>query len=254
MKPYYLLLITVALWLTLSGCARQAKSTQIDLDNFEQQIIGQHSLYFQEDAERLSVQQAMERFASTPVKQGNSPSIALGIGANPAWFSFTLNNPSADPVSLRLAIETPWLDYIDVWLVNDDEVIDQVTGGDHLAYEKRPMPYKVFAFERAYPQGQTQVFIRVETLGPMAVPIKLSSLQAATKDDIGSAYQYGLLYGIMLALALYNFVLYAIIRHRGIWPLQPVPDRFYPQQFVLYRPASRPHYRRFWSLFSRLVG
>jgi hypothetical protein len=48
----------------------------------------------------------------------------------------------------------------------------------------------------------------------MAIPIRISSVEKAVQRDISSAYQYGVLYGIMSALAIYNLVLFALIRKR----------------------------------------
>lgn len=76
------------------------------------------------------------------------------------------------------------------------------------------MAYRYYAFEYAYPPGLTQVIMRVETKGPMALPVQFNSVNHAIARDINSGYQYGALYGIMVALALYNLVLYFFVRRR----------------------------------------
>ena len=55
----------------------------------------------------------------------------------------------------------------------------------------------------------------------MAIPIRFSTLEQSVKHEISNAYQYGLLYGLMLALALYNLVLFVFIRQRqyGLYSL-----------------------------------
>ncbi len=134
---------------------------------------------------------------------------------------FTVNNTSELAQKYRLAVETPWLDYIDTWLVYQGEVIQHIPGGDAFPFEQRPMPYRFYAFEHHFLQGQTEVFIRIETKGPMAMPVKLRSIEKAIDNDIANGYQYGVLYGIMLALALYNLVLFFSIRQKeyGLYSL-----------------------------------
>lgn len=207
--------------LFLNACATSDSNHIIDINDFSSAMVGEHVRFFQESDKRITLAEAIERFTQSDVRQGHSQSIALGIGTSPAWLSFTVHNPSDMAKTMRLAIDTPWLDYIDTYMMHEGEMIAHIRGGDHLPFPKRPMAYRVYAFERPFPPGLTQVYIRAETLGPMAIPIVLSTPSAATANDISTGYQYGLLYGIMFALALYNFVLFVIIRHRefGLYSL-----------------------------------
>ncbi len=91
------------------------------------------------------------------------------------------------------------------------EIVRHVKGGEALPFEQRPMPYKYYAFEHHFGEGVTEVYIRVETLGPMAIPVHLSTEVDAVSRDISQSYQYGFLYGIMSALALYNIVLFFLL-------------------------------------------
>ena len=162
-----------------------------------------------------------KNFYQSNVKKGSSHSISLGIDVAPAWMKFTVNNISELDETYRLSVETPWLDYIDTWLVQDGKVIQHIQGGDAYPYEQRPMAYRFYAFEHSFSSGKTDVYIRIETKGPMAIPIHFSTVKKAINRDIASGYQYGLLYGIMLALALYNLVLYVFIRQKeyGLYSL-----------------------------------
>ncbi|HBF46500.1 MAG TPA: hypothetical protein DDW91_08510, partial [Shewanella frigidimarina] len=102
----------------------------------------------------------------------------------------------------------------DTWLIKEGEVIQQIIGGDAYAFEQRPMQYRFYAFEHEFSPGGTQVIMRVDTKGPMALPVQFSSVDKAISRDIANGYQYGALYGIMIALALYNLVLFVFIRQR----------------------------------------
>jgi diguanylate cyclase (GGDEF)-like protein len=55
----------------------------------------------------------------------------------------------------------------------------------------------------------------------MAIPVYFSSVNNAINRDIASSFQYGILYGIMIALALYNLVLFIFIRQKeyGLYSL-----------------------------------
>jgi len=194
----------------------------IDLSKFEEGTLGKHLIYFQEqNGQKLSIEQAINYFNDKESIQGTSNSISLGIATDPVWLKISVNNPNLEKVAYRLSIETPWLDYIDTWLVKKNQVEAKYSGGDSISYDKRPMPYRFYAFENNYELGTTDIYIRIETLGPMAIPVRFSTIPAAIKRDISAGYQYGILYGVMFALALYNLLLFFMISQKeyGLYSL-----------------------------------
>lgn len=198
-----------------------AQAGEVDLKSFSAGTLGQHVEYFQEVDSALSVQQAQLLFAQGQGVESHRDSLSLGIGVKPVWLRVAINNNTGKVRTYRFAIETPWLDHIDTWLFRGGELIRHVEGGDAIPFEQRPMPYRHFAFEKGFQPGITEIVIRVESLGPMAIPIRFSPKTDAINRDISAAYQYGVLYGAMSALAIYNLVLFAFIRQReyGLYAL-----------------------------------
>ncbi|HSG53683.1 MAG TPA: diguanylate cyclase [Rheinheimera sp.] len=207
----------LSIWLLLVSmqlCFSLPAMGAIDISKFTDDSPGKNISYFQEPDSQLTLQQAQDFFATQQVKQASSNSISLGIGTAPVWLKFSVINPQTSAADYRLAIETPWLDHIDTYLVQHGELIRHVIGGDAVPYAQRPMPYRFYAFEHAFEPGLTEIYIRVESLGPMAVPVRFSTIENAIKRDISTGYQYGVLWGVMSALALYNLVLFIVIRQK----------------------------------------
>lgn len=195
---------------------------QVNLSELTSQAVGKQVRYFLEDEKQpLNLTKAKAIFDRGDVITSTGDSVSLGIGVRPVWLSFYVNNDGMTDAQYRLSVETPWLDYIDTWLVQGNKVHKQVSGGDAIPFYERPMQYRFYAFETDFPQGVTQVFMRVETRGPLAIPVRLSTVDEAQAGDIGAAYQYGILYGIMGSLALYNMILFFMIRRReyGLYAL-----------------------------------
>ena len=184
----------------------------VELQTHRASMIGKDLQYFQEDGTRLSIAQARERFQSGLVKDSSSDAISLGLGVKPVWLKTTIQNIQGSNQAYRFSVETPWLDYVDAFVVKNGSVVQVVSGGDAMAFEERPMQYRYFAFDWVFEKGTTEVYFRVESAGPMAIPIRLAKVEDAIGRDIRQGYEYGILYGIMLALAIYNLVLYLLIR------------------------------------------
>ncbi len=216
------LLLLILITLAVKVIPSLALANTIDLSDFKEETLGQYLDYFQEQKNApLSLIEAIDHFESAEILHGSGNSISLGIGVRPVWLKVSINNKLENTTLYRLSIETPWLDHIDAWLVKDGKVQRHVIGGDAIAYSERPMPYRVFAFETQFSPGITELYFRIESLGPMAIPVRMSTIDYANKRDISSAYEYGLLYGIIAALAIYNIVLFVIIRQKifGLYSL-----------------------------------
>lgn len=216
-----LLLCLVVVLVSLPALALERKQTIIDLSQQKALTAGEYANFFQESSSPLTLEQAIERFDSSPLNMGSGQSLSLGISVSPVWLKVRLQLPEVEDPLYRISVETPWLDHIDAWLVHNGKIIKQVRGGDALAYSDRPMQYRYFAFESLLPVGETTLYMRVETVGPMAIPLYISEAKLATQRDVSSGYQYGFLYGIMFALAIYNLIIYFSIRHReyGLYAL-----------------------------------
>ena len=218
----YVSFFVVAAILLLISFSHVAKAeTAVQIPSFAEGALGKYTRFFQENSGRLSFEEARNYFNISRARKGTTNSISLGIDVDPVWMKININNSSDLEQLYRLSIETPWLDYIDTWLVQDGEVIRHVSGGDAYPFEQRPMQYRFYAFEHEFPQGKTELYIRIEAKGPMAIPVKFSSRQKAIDRDIANGYQYGILYGIMFALAMYNLVLFVFIKQReyGLYSL-----------------------------------
>lgn len=186
----------------------------INLDTHRSLTAGQYVNYFQETDERLSLEQAMQIFDSRPENLGHSQSISLGISVAPVWLKVRLEKNQNPDTLYRFSTETPWLDHIDAWLVHQNQVLEQVYGGDALPYLERPLQYRYFAFESTLPTGTTELYLRVESVGPMAIPLHIAESSLAIERDIANSYHYGFLYGIMVALAIYNLIIFFSIGHK----------------------------------------
>lgn len=200
-----------------------APSPTVDLARFSQGALGPYSRYFQEEQSApLSLEEALERFSTQEIPLSQGDSISLGIGTRPVWLQIPVHNPAGLSMPYRLSIEIPWLDQIEVWMSHPASATPEyVQGGDGVAFEKRPRPSRFFEFETRFTPGVTTITIRIETRGPMAIPIRLVRQDLAKKREVRTAYEFGLLYGLMGGLALYNLTLFLLMGQKefGLYSL-----------------------------------
>ena len=173
--------------------------------------IGEHLEYFTEGDNRITISEAVQLHNEGKFGRWDKPVLSLGIGTNPQWVTFTVRNDHSIEALRRLIIETSWMDSIDIYILKAGQVIGQQKAGDLLRYDERPIEHRFFAFDFTFQPGDSQLFIRVDTPDPMVLPILFGDIQFSIDKNTRDSFSYGLLYGAIVALLIYNLLLYIII-------------------------------------------
>jgi hypothetical protein len=131
------------------------------------------------------------------------------------WVRFRLKN-SSDLELYYLEINYPLLDSIEVYVCEIDIVTCQIKNksGDHERFLLgRDIEFRNFLFRIPIKRNETkEVFLRIQSSGPLIIPLKLWKLEAIFEEMNAQNYLHGAYYGIVLALIIYNLLLYITIR------------------------------------------
>jgi len=177
-------------------------------------LIGEYISVLSETGQKLSLEQVKQAYQQGEFVRWDRAVLSFGIGSAPKWLVFEIENRTEKNISRRLIIENSWLDKADINILHNEQIIRQLHLGDFYPFAERIIEHRFFAFDHDYVQGISQLFIRVETPDPMVLPIYFGTLEDSAKRDVFNSYSYGLLYGIVTALLLYNFILYIQLRLR----------------------------------------
>lgn len=88
----------------------------------------------------------------------------------------------------------------------------QEKAGDSLPFTEKTVEHRFFVFEYNYASGISEVYLRAATPDPMVLPLFFGDKDASAARDVFNGYSYGMFYGIIIALLLYNLLLYISIR------------------------------------------
>ena len=130
------------------------------------------------------------------------------------WFVVPLENNQ--PLSLKrlLLVEPSWLDDIRVTLTDAQGAVQSFNGGDTRPFAVRSKPYRLTNVELTLPPGTSVLVVRIQTRDPFFVNLRLMSDDSFAKFAAGEALYYGLVYGGLLSLLLFNLVLYLSAREK----------------------------------------
>ena len=171
--------------------------------------IGAAVSYFQETGDRLVLEQAVAAHAADRFSPAAAPILNFGIGARPVWLHFSVVNDTGESLPRQLSVETTWLDRVEFYVRQGGRTQAMDQAGDSLPFTHRSVDRRHFVFRHSFAPGRSEVFIRVQTPDPMLVPLYLHSPGQARAHATLQHYSYGALYGFLLALLIYNLMLYA---------------------------------------------
>lgn len=174
--------------------------------------LGQHVEMLQEQGEPYTLEQALAAYDKGMFTPSAMQVIRLPHGSRPHWFTVTLDNSGTQAVQRRLLITNALLDSLLVVHLHNGKLSRQFEGGDYVPYRERPIPHHWFVYDLSLEPGLNQLFIRIASDDPIVMPLYLVPRETAHDKDMFTGYSYGLLYGVIIALLIYNTMIYLSIR------------------------------------------
>ncbi|MEG3190759.1 sensor domain-containing diguanylate cyclase [Lysobacter sp. D1-1-M9] len=207
------LILALASYLLLASGWAQAQGV-MELEAGTSQVsLSTHLQYFHDsdgDADLATVVRRARQQRFLPLPSDNA---AFGFQTGAFWFHADLVNRRADEQRWLLVQEYALSDRLDVYLRYADGHVVHQAGGDHLAFAERSIRYRHPNFWLELPVGEpVDLFVRVRSQSSMQVPLTLFTPTAFTEKSRDAQLGIGLYYGILLALFIYNLVLWLTLR------------------------------------------
>lgn len=158
-------------------------------------------------------QDAWRKLAAGAFEPVPKDKTAFGFQQGAYWFHADVVNRTPDELHWMLVLRFALLDHIDVFVRYPDGRIVQQASGDALPFSARSISYRHPNFRIQLPTDQkVEVLVRTQSQSSMQVPLDLYTPAAFTSLSRDSQFVMGVYYGILLALFVYNLVLWLILR------------------------------------------
>ena len=160
----------------------------------------------------------VRRTANEHFARGATDSLNFGYSDSVWWLRFRLAGDT-QPRELLLDIRFPSLDHVDVYAVQRDargsETLVLKRGGDSLVWAAREVRHRNHVFRLSIPADtELGVYVRVASEGVVTVPVWLWAPAAFAANERDAMTVLGLFYGLVIALFLYNLMLFLALRDR----------------------------------------
>jgi diguanylate cyclase (GGDEF)-like protein len=176
--------------------------------------LGGHLAYLEDPPGTLTLAQVAalppERFT---LEARTNPN--FGLTASSYWLRFSLERDPADARRWYLEVGYPLLDAVELYLPRPRGGFERRIAGDQLPFAQRELHDPTFFMALPPQLGKQPLYVRVQSQSSLTVPLQLLSERAVDELRSHTRLALALLYGAMLALALYNLLLYISTRERA---------------------------------------
>ncbi len=198
----------ICLWLGAGAVSAQAV----------QVVPGQGQLALHETAEVLedpTGQLTLEAVRGQRFAPPTGAVSSFGFKSSAYWFRFTLDNPGAAALQRLLVLRTSWLDTVDLYAPGMDGQAVHRRFGDALPFHEREVDAPHFVVGLPIPPGQHAYYLRITSTQAFMVPMELWELKAFHESDRHWSAYYGMVYGILAVMVLYNAFIWTSTRDRN---------------------------------------
>lgn len=131
------------------------------------------------------------------------------------WTLITLEYSKKYPGTAKRIVEldSPLLDYVDLYIFEQGKLIAHYKTGDKRPSSSRPILSRDFRFPVKLKPGDTvTLLLNIRSSSAIKLPLSLIDPKTLAVEDVNQYLIFGIFYGILIILALYNLIFFFIFR------------------------------------------
>ena len=187
-----------------------ATPNQIDLSeqNFE---IGHQLRFFEDTSSTMDYEsvKALSENSFTPLEKKID---AQYFTNSSFWYKFEVQNKEQTPLDRIIYFGVPWLDSVNIFVQDQDRQLSTYKGGDTYPFDNREINNHLINFNHHFEPGVSTVYVKVKTRDPFVVSISIVDTFTFLTKTGEEAIVTSFIYGVIIAMLLYNFVLFLNIK------------------------------------------
>ncbi|EAY24630.1 7TM diverse intracellular signaling domain-containing protein [Microscilla marina] len=206
----YVMKVCLVLWgISYLPYQAKAQTTQRLTQELRQVFLTNQTLHFFEDKEDiLSRDQVSKRRFKPVTHKGNN----FGLSPATYWFRFKLKKQDLKQTDWLLELAHPLLDTVDIHYQKNGQWTS-IRLGDKLPFAQRPVKSRHFVLPIQLIDTTTHTFyIRIHTTSTLQLPLTVYQPVAFLEYQNTEQLAFGLYYGVLLVMALYNLFIYFSLR------------------------------------------
>ena len=174
--------------------------------------------------------------------KGSIPSFGFAK-TYPHWVKFEIYNETFETRELLIESSYSATDYIYLWQVDRNRVIEKWLAGDHVPFSKWQVNYRNPTFEVALKPGINTFYSKIHTTSGVQFPFKLWDYKSFEAHRLDEYLIVGFLFGSVAVVGLYNFFLSVSLWSKtyGLYVLYNLSFLIFAVSFYGFLPMFFPN-------------
>ena len=158
----------------------------------------------------------LERVEKSKRFQTADKNLNFGYSNGNVWVKIKLASLSARESRYFLELQYPLLDDITFYYPAQNNEYQAIRNGDSMHFENRQVKYQnpVFIFD-TFGRSDVLLFLKVSSSSALQVPLKFMTSQQFAESIANQRLVFGIYYGVMVVMVLFNLFVYASVRDRS---------------------------------------
>jgi signal transduction histidine kinase len=217
MKRWLLLLALILLTTGAMAVQAQGGGAPLVLTNQTNRYpLGTHVEILEDPTGQLTIDQVTSPELAAAWAPSTESIPNFGFTSSAYWVRLGLRNESPER-DWRLLVDQNRLVYVDLYAPSSDGVSTRVVNTGMLRpFSTRDVPDTDLIFAVPLPQGEDQtIYLRVKSNSSVFLPLSLWPANRLAERQESEQLLWGILYGILAAMAVYNFFLFISLHDRA---------------------------------------
>ncbi|MFT4925761.1 MAG: signal transduction histidine kinase [Phenylobacterium sp.] len=209
-----------------SAFAAPAPALHLSAD-IDQYNLGLHADVLEDVSGQLSISQVSSGQYDSQWQQNKQQTPNFGLSHSVYWLRVNLTSDLPNNKTWWFEVGFSNHDYLDFYLLDPSISSNaqqqylqdhEVHTGDRLPFSQRPYPYVNFLFDVELNPGQSKVvYLRLRSWDGLhrKCPMMLWDKQAFALDNGQGHLAFGLFFGILLVMAIYNLFVFMVVRDKA---------------------------------------
>ena len=180
--------------------------------NSEQELynIGKDISVFIDSTKTIQFEQILDKKYQNKFIPSSTNSLSLGVIPDVVWIKFLVKkNNNDNSTEWVLGLDYPLFDYVTFYQKNANNTWQAIETGDMFPFKVRQIDNRSFVFPLNLQQDSLNViYMKFQTNGSMQINPSIYRERAFLKADTLSEMGYGLFFGSLLIIMLYNLFLF----------------------------------------------
>lgn len=213
MKKLYSGIILI-LGLFLCSISAQAEVSNFNISsNMNSVNINSHFSYYLDFTKNIDISN-INFYKNMFILHNEASSLDLKYANGNAWLYITIFNRESKPMEWILEYRYPLIDYIDLYIRNNQDISVFHTG-DMYRNTERQFPSRTFCFRVVSPPGESNILLKISGNGSKHVDLAAWDEKSLNKFLVIDHIFQGIYFGIMLSLFFYNLIIFIVVNHRS---------------------------------------